>query len=245
MAEPDAPVVFCLPGFDGTGALFEPLRAALPTSLRMQVHPYGAPARLSQYLDDAHAAIPRDVPVVLLGESFGGPLALELIARGGRDFRGLVLSATFAKPPLSLVVSLAEKLRFASFVLPPVSEQILRVFCLNGVSDIGLIRDIVAVVRQVDQRTIQSRLAALAQMDATARLADIAVPTLLLRGDRDRVVRARFMQPLRDQLRSVEEAVIPGPHLLLQANARDAAAAIQQFVRSRAVTAPADIPTNR
>ncbi|MEM8548103.1 MAG: alpha/beta fold hydrolase [Pseudomonadota bacterium] len=230
-AHPEPPVVVALPGFDGSGALFRPLQQALGDALEFRAVAYGDYASLEDYIEQAEAAVPVERPVILLGESFSGPIALSLLARARRDYIGGVLAGTFAEPPLSLLVSLADKLRLASFVLPSVSEQILRVFCLNGVSDIARIREVVAVVRQVSQRAIASRLAALSRMNATPELAEIDVPVLLLRAANDRVVRSRYMEPLRQTLTDLEEVVLRGPHLLLQSAPGEAAKAIQAFTK--------------
>jgi pimeloyl-ACP methyl ester carboxylesterase len=221
-----APVVVLLPGFDGTGALFAPLVAALPPGTETTTVSYGDLPDLADYIDHAEAAIPRDQPICLVAESFSGPIALQLLHRARRDYQCAVLSTTFAKPPLGLVLSLADKLRLASFVLPAVSEQILRVFCLNGVSDLSCIRATVDVVRELPQRLIQSRLRALTRMDASEWLTHIGVPVTVLSANQDRVIRQRYWQSLLQQLPDVRHQAIDGPHLLLQANPAECAATI-------------------
>lgn len=212
------PVLVLLPGFDGTGELFRPLLASMDGHHRAHCIAYDNFASLSDYIDSAEAQIPDDHPVCLVAESFSGPIALELLRRGNRDYRCAVLSTTFAKPPLGLVLSLAQKLRLASFVPPPVSEQILRVFCLNGVHKIDRILEIVDVVRAVPARSAQSRMQALSQMDATSFLHTIDIPVTVINATSDRVLRPRYSQSLLDNLPDVRHVKIDGPHLLLQAN---------------------------
>ncbi|MEM7611520.1 MAG: alpha/beta hydrolase, partial [Pseudomonadota bacterium] len=207
-----------LPGFDGTGELFAPLQAEFndwPTT----VVAYADFASLEEYLAHAESLIPKNEPVCLVAESFSGPIALHLMQRAQRDYRCAMLSTTFAKPPLGLVLSLAQKLRLASFVVPAVSERILRMFCLNGVRDLALLHDIVAVVRSISQQTIQSRLLALTQMDASGFLADIKQPIDVLTAAKDRILRQRFSTSLITDIPDVRHHVIDGPHLLLQAQA--------------------------
>ncbi|MEM9172923.1 MAG: alpha/beta hydrolase [Pseudomonadota bacterium] len=229
-AQHDLPIIVGLPGFDGSGALFRQLQYALPDTFEFRTVAYGDYASLNDYIEQAEAAVPPNRPVVLLAESFSGPVALELLARGQRQYVGAILCATFAQPPLGLLVSLAHNLRLASFVLPPVSEQILRVFCLNGVDDISQIRDVTSVVRQVGSRAIGSRLAALSEMNATPLLTQLDTPVLLLRASQDRVVRSRYMAPLREMLPDVREQVVDAPHLILQSAPKRCAQIITQFV---------------
>ncbi|MEN7343891.1 MAG: alpha/beta hydrolase [Pseudomonadota bacterium] len=217
-----------LPGFDGTGALYEPLVAALPSQVDSVVVSYDDYDSLSGYAAVIRERCPQDRPVIVVAESFSGPLGLDFLAASPSNVVGGVFSATFAKPPLSLIISLAEKLRLASFTLPAVSEQILRWFCLNGVSDIALIKTITQVVRGVGGRTVQSRLGALTEMDATPQLTQIHKPVMTLSAANDRVVRPRFMQSLMTIASHHEHHDIPGPHLLLQARAQEA---VQHIVR--------------
>jgi surfactin synthase thioesterase subunit len=66
-----------LPGLDGTGTMFAPFVAELPPWIEPVVLDY--PAEPLGYADLARrlaTRLPEDRPFFLLGESFGGPLAL-------------------------------------------------------------------------------------------------------------------------------------------------------------------------
>ncbi|MEL7296441.1 MAG: alpha/beta fold hydrolase [Pseudomonadota bacterium] len=221
-----------LPGFDGTGHLFTPLVAALDDSFAVQTVGYNDSRTLAGYQSTVADACPKDDPVIVVAESFSGPIGLQFLAEAPDNVIGGVFSATFAKPPLALIISLAEKLRLASFTIPAVSEQILRWFCLNGVSDISLIKEITAVVRGVGGRTVQSRLAALNAMDATPVLSEIRAPLMTIAAGNDRVIRQRYMQPIVDSPTHQQHVTIDGPHLLLQTRAKQVAEAIQSFAGS-------------
>lgn len=220
-----------LPGFDGSGQLFRPLIDALGASCHCVPVRYANHSQVSGYVDQIKKTCRDQGPVIVVAESFSGPLAVELMADPDSPVVAGVLSATFAKPPLALIISLAQKLRLASLTLPAVSEQVLRLFCLNGVRDIGLIREIVSVVRKVDAPVMESRITALTHMDATERLPQVTQPVLLLHAAEDRVLRRRFSAHLSEGLANVREVTVPGPHLLLQASAQACAAQIAHFIR--------------
>ncbi|MFK8052404.1 MAG: alpha/beta fold hydrolase [Woeseiaceae bacterium] len=224
------PVLLMLPGFDGTGDLFKPLVTALGDAVDCLPVAYQDFPNLAGYEQYVLDICPQDRPVVLLAESFSGPIGLNVLAQAPANFIGGVFSATFAKPPLALIISLAEKLKLASLTLPGVSEQILRWFCLNGVRDIGLIRDITAVVRAVEPETVQSRLSALTTMDAGDAVCSIEVPIMTFAASQDRIIRRRYMQSLLDAGSHRQHEVIDGPHLLLQASADQSAAKIVEFI---------------
>ncbi|MEO0574693.1 MAG: alpha/beta fold hydrolase [Pseudomonadota bacterium] len=225
------PSVIMLPGFDGSGLLFQPLIDAIGTSCGCLPVAYDNHKDVAGYISQIKAFCRDNGPAIVIAESFSGPLAVEVMADPDVPIVAGVLSATFAKPPLALIISLAQKLRLASLTLPAVSEQVLRLFCLNGVRDIGLIRDIVNVVRNVDAPVMESRITALTHMDATLQLSNITQPVLLLHAADDRVVRRRFSASLAEGIPNLREITVPGPHLLLQASARDCAAQIVHFVR--------------
>ena len=143
---------------------------------------------------------------------------------------------------MGLVVSVAHKLRLSTFVNPIMNEQILRLFCLNGVDDLGLIRDIVAVVRPIDRATVSSRLNAMVALDAAPHLAAVQCPVLVLSATRDRVVRRRFSESLLAAIPDVAHREIEGPHLLLQSAPAECAAAINAFVAARCANAADQSP---
>ena len=72
-----------LPGLDGTGLLFEPLLAALPSSIRTQVvaYPPDQSLSLAEYAALVRKLLPKG-DVVLLAESFSGLVALSLLVEG-------------------------------------------------------------------------------------------------------------------------------------------------------------------
>ena len=135
-------------------------------------------------------------------------------------------------------------LRLSTFVNPIMNEQILRLFCLNGVDDLGLIRDIVAVVRPIDRATVSSRLNAMVALDAAPHLAAVQCPVLVLSATRDRVVRRRFSESLLAAIPDVAHREVEGPHLLLQAAPAECAAAINAFVATRCATAADQSPVD-
>ena len=105
-----------LPGLDGTAALHAQFVACLGDVL--------GPVTVLRYPPDkaldyaalevlVKAALPSDVPFVLLGESFSGPIALSIAADPPVNLVGLVLSTTFARTPLPFFSPLAPLTRFA------------------------------------------------------------------------------------------------------------------------------------
>lgn len=73
-----------LPGMDGTGTLFDPLLAVLPKTCQIKVIKYPTDASLT-YEELERYVIERlpigRSPLIVIAESFSGPIALRLAAR--------------------------------------------------------------------------------------------------------------------------------------------------------------------
>src|SRR5271155_2151701 len=86
-----------LPGLDGTGLLFQPLVAALPAAIQPRIVRYPGHRHLTYHelLPLVMDALPQSGPFILLGESFGGPLATMVAAERPPGLVGLILCASF------------------------------------------------------------------------------------------------------------------------------------------------------
>lgn len=84
-----------LPGLDGTGRLFQPLLAHLPSTIDPLVISYSNLAgTYAEMLPAARKELPPDRPFVLLAESFSGPAAIALAANARQ-----VCGRSFSAPP--------------------------------------------------------------------------------------------------------------------------------------------------
>ena len=94
-----------LPGLDGTGKLFANFLAVLPPTIEARVidYPTDEPLTYEQLELRVRAALPSDRPFVLLGESFGGPIAIRIAASPPPGLAGLILCGTFASRCKKLV----------------------------------------------------------------------------------------------------------------------------------------------
>ncbi len=105
-----------LPGLDGTGTLHTSfVAAARPAFQQVTVLTYPADIPLSyKALEDrVRESLPTDAPLLLLGESFSGPIAIRIAAHPPPNLVGVVLSTTFACSPLPGLSPIAPLLRFA------------------------------------------------------------------------------------------------------------------------------------
>jgi pimeloyl-ACP methyl ester carboxylesterase len=222
---PDTQIVL-LPGLDGTARLFNRFIAAAP--VRLPLTPVALPAETLTYdkLADRIAGTLPSGRLVVIAESYSGPLAVAIAAR--RQVAGLVFCNSFVVAPRArawrwLAVPLVFK------VSPPVF--LLRRYLLGEEADKTLIDDVAAVVASVPSAVLASRLRTILSLDASEAFARCTVPSLYLRSANDRVVPDSAWRKMA-ALSEMEISHVPGPHLLLQASPVAAWKAILPFLES-------------
>jgi len=216
--------IVLLPGLDGTAQLFKRFIAAAPSHLSCT--PIALPAEPLTYeeLADKVAADVPDGPVVVIAESFSGPLALALVERV--RVVALVFCNSFVVAPRARVFRWVA--RPAVFRRAP-PRFLLQRYLLGAPADEALVRDVARVVRSVAADVLASRVQAVLSVDAAMAFARCLVPTLYIRGTDDRLIPDSAWQRMT-ALRPMCMARVPGPHLLLQANPVGAWHAINEFL---------------
>lgn len=224
------PILVLLPGLDGTGKLFAEFLRASESRIRSMVvsYPTDMPLGYDELETLVRAALPAREAFVLLGESFSGPLAIRIAARPPPGLRGLILCVSFAANPYprwAWARSLAAFLPLKSF------PRWLRAPLMWGsASPSRAPRQSQRALAQVSAAVIRRRIAALLAVDETAALAEIRVPTLVLRATHDWVVSAAATSRILRGIAHAREVAIEGPHLLLQTCAAQCAAAVIEFI---------------
>ena len=218
-----------LPGLDGTGRLFKRLERALAGRVKTRVMSY--PANPACGYPELIALVEGDLgaePIVVLGESFSGPIAIEIALRHPEQVKGLVLSATFAQSPWpSWLVKAA-----AGVDVLRIPAALRNRFLRGSRVDPELDAEIADVLASMPAGVRASRLRQVAAIDVRDDLSSQTCPILALHGTRDFVV-PRF--PLKAALRgkaNVRLSEFECGHLLLQTFAGQAATDIAAFVQN-------------
>ncbi|HSC81581.1 MAG TPA: alpha/beta fold hydrolase [Chitinolyticbacter sp.] len=225
-AESSAIELVLLPGLDGSALLFERLRYRLG-NLPHRTVTYPATAtdytELIRYVDER---LPAKSNLVLLGESFGGPIAIALAARRRAQVRGLILCASFARAPRSGMRWLTH---MASWPLRPPSW-------LGGGALMGrywtvsLQREVTQALSALPTATLWGRLGQATRCNMLAELSAITAPLVYLRASEDLLVPPNAIRSIRAAQPTVEEIRVAGPHLLLQSNPVACADIIHRFI---------------
>lgn len=220
------PKLVLLPGLDGTGLFFARLERALAGRVPLQVIAYPPDAGLGYAeLPDYVGAKIGDGPVVLLAESFSGPLAIRLAVTLPSQIKGLILAATFLTTPWPRwMIEIAAR-SSPSTVPRGWIDAVLR----GGSDDPELAAQIAKIMAGFDPSVRSARLRAVARADARGDFARITCPVLALHGKNDWLV---WPGPMRRATKAKPGAgmkLLAGPHMLLQTNATDAAREIDAF----------------
>jgi len=238
--EAPSPLLVLLPGFDGTGRLFRSFVQSLPTSVESVIVPLPTEAD-SDYESIARSIIhrlPGDRPFVLLGESFSGPLALMLAARGDLNVAAVILVASFIRRPIAWLPGIARYMFGAAMFRLPGQRFFVNHLLAGGRAPEVLLRDAMASLHSNDRHVLAGRLRAALGVDATEAFTQCPVPVLYLRGDQDRLVDPNTANALKRLRPDLKCKTLHAPHFVLQIAAADAANAVGDYLASVANASP-------
>lgn len=230
MTTPDRPRLCLLPGLDGTGRLYAPLANALADRYDVDVLAYDS-TRFQDYptlADAISPALQRRRNVVLVTESFAGPLGVLLAHRHPERIRGLVMAASFVRAPLPLSGVGAALVQRLPAVAPPLFA-LERVLAGSGLPP-PLRAEFEAIVAGMPLHVLRMRALAALRVDVTRELAALDMPVLYLQARHDRLIWPHAGREVMRLARNARCTVIDAPHFLFQMATLPAAAEIGRFV---------------
>ncbi len=226
------PTLVLLPGFDGTGRLFSPLHKELSNDINTIVlsYPSDKPMTYSELCYSLKDELP-DTSYVLLGESFGGPLAMMLSKYADENLKGIILCVSFVRNPQVLLSRLIRPFIKPKHLQKETPAWHIRTMLMNGVSDSTLIRNIQAATAELTREVYFYRLREIADVDVTHILGKCELPILYLRAKNDRLVYESSMKLVEKFGKNVTVEIFDAPHMLLQTQPKLAAQSIQKFMK--------------
>jgi pimeloyl-ACP methyl ester carboxylesterase len=220
--------IVLLPGMDGTGLLLERFATSLKHHFEVVVARYPADEALDYAALEniARGFLPTDRPFVLLGESFSGPIAISLAATNPPGLVGLVLCCSFAVNPHPLLGKLP-LIRWLPVKRAPARLSSWLLMGRRG--ERALQSAFEQAMTLVAATTLRARVQAVLAVDVSAKLKQLTLPILYLRGTEDRVVPKVAAELIRGLAPHAKIVDLPAPHFLLQVMPDEAASAVSAF----------------
>lgn len=172
------------------------------------------PTTMAQYAADLHSLLEQlsTGPVVLIGHSLGGYVALAFARQFPELLRGLVLVSTKAGPDTAEAAAgrraMAEKVQAkgVQVALDAMASKMLAA----GKQDASLVAQVLGFMAPSRPAGVIGALHGMAERpDATASLAQIAVPTLVITGADDTLIPPEESEKLAGVIRGAQLNLIP------------------------------------
>lgn len=225
--------IYLLPGLDGTGKLFEEFQLNSPKWAKPIIISYEHATNNSYtaLIELAVSQIDQSTPHIILGESFSGPIAIELASHKNEMLISLILSASFINSP-STVSHIPVPSSFLEMAIATAPHQMLtKMFLLNGFDNQAILEKVTSVTNSVSNRVIAERLIEVQHVDATSAMKDVECPVLYLKSKHDRVVPHAAAEKVFSLNSRVSIIVIDSPHMILQCKPMESWKAITQFTK--------------
>jgi pimeloyl-ACP methyl ester carboxylesterase len=228
MNSADSITLVMLPGLDGTGMLFTPLLREFPEGVEPVIisYPVDRVLSYSQLVSYVENMIPDGRKVVILAESFSGPVSIALAVSGRIKLSGLILCSTFIRNPRPFLTRLFSMLPLFSIMGSWFPGFLIRAALLGGDASDELIGAFRSAVKSVKPAVLSQRFKEISCVNMSDPLKGIAVPVCVIKGSYDMLVPEAAL-PVPEE---AELHVIEGPHLLLQARAKESAGIIRGFL---------------
>ncbi len=199
----ERPLALLIPGLDGTGKLY--YRQIEPLSSGYRVLPWQFRPRDSFLISDLVEELAQATEnektgsILMVGESFGGIIALQFALDYPQRFKRLILINAF--PFYRRRIRIALACRLAGLLNKPFVKTCKDIVVERALAVEGILpedrRRYNEVIKLVYQPAYCQRLQLVREVDLRKKLAEINVPTLLFASGRDKVVpsmaEARYM----------------------------------------------------
>jgi pimeloyl-ACP methyl ester carboxylesterase len=225
------PQLVLLPGLHGSAALSGQLLAVVPREYRPiviefpQDRPLGYDA-LFELIQQRTRDIDR---MIVLGESFSGPLAVRLADAAPDRVVAMVLAVTFVTCPVPRWF--ARLSRILARFLPTARFQI-RALLAGWDAPAALVTQVQHAIATAERPVLAERIAAVSRLDDSDILARTHRPLLYLQGQYDKLIRPHNAAVIHKLRPDATIHTLPTTHLLLQTAPQQAWCAIQKFAEN-------------
>ena len=236
--------IILLPGMDGTGILFRPfiqeLAQHIPEDIfkkiTVQVISYPCDQKLSysQLIDFMRGRLPAEEEIILVAESFSGPVGYALAAEQPNQIKAVIFVATFLSPPKGLVWMMPPPLMALLMKIPLPVFFLSRLLFERGSSNtsnktIALFK---TALRKVQRPVLAARMREMAGLQIGIEAQELDIPCAYIRAGNDRLISRSHTEEFRRIAPQLAVTEIPGPHFIMQARPRECVQIVLKYLNS-------------
>ena len=214
----EIPVLVLLPGLDGTGDLFAPFTEVLPENIDSKVLSYQSdgPADYPGLASALFSRLP-DKPFVLIGESFGGPLALYIARLAPENLVAIVMCGSFVLSPQPGIRKgrLFERLLRLLYHIAPM-KAVVRNLLLDRVVSKNRVDATLRAINRAGPDVLLKRMHSIISLDARDMMRTCHAPLLIISGNKDKLVGDAATSIIKECRPDAVYAKIDAPHGMLQ-----------------------------
>ena len=204
---------------DGTGDLFSPFLQALPRCQAVRVVSYPADRAANYPALERHVvdSLPAGEPIMIVAESFSGPIALRLSANRSLKLRAVVVVCSFASRPLGFSGAIFARLPLSCLFRLRIPPLLLRRFLLGNKANEELVKGTVAAISSVRPDVLAGRLREALTSRYCAGPILPATRVVALFSQKDRLLGRRARKSITEAVPCVGMQALDAPHFALQA----------------------------
>lgn len=224
----DSPIktIVVLPGMDGTGEFLKDFieQAASHCHVVLVTYPPDVAMSYVELADYVEARLPSS-RFIVLGESFSGPIAIEIASRCPRA-AGLVLAASYLQSPTPKI--LAPLSRWIDARGAP--GVVMGWFLLGRWADRQRRVALKKILSSLTDETVRLRIAETRRADSRTTFQSLLCPVLYIAGRQDRMVNAAQVEMVAKIQPTCRVITLDAPHMLLTTHAKEASDVVRAFV---------------
>jgi len=217
-----------LPGMDGTGELYKPFTKQLSGIDFEVINLNHFSESTYSFLTTALVEKLNNENMVLIAESFSGPLALNIASRLGSKVKAVCICASFVSSPVGKIFSFAPWKMLFSF-RPP---KFLVKHYLIGDCDSKSLNSFYLAIQAASASNLAARLRAVFSLRPD-QLPELSIPVLYLEGTEDRLIGPQSVKKFKKKYPHSVIKKIQGPHLLMQTQPDKCLKEIEDFCKNK------------
>jgi pimeloyl-ACP methyl ester carboxylesterase len=215
--------IILLPGMDGAGKLFEPLRSLLPLSTIVISLPQSGSQTYVFLASHIAEQLPNE-EFIIVAESFSGPIAALLSEKSLENLKGIVFVATFLSCPKPALVSLAKRLPLKSLLSIPFAKAFISRYLLSGFN-YSIFSE---ALKGVPNSILKERLSSIHSLNMEKIRSDL--PSIYISAKSDCLVSSSHISLFQQSFSNLQVEYVQGTHFLLQSNPKACSEIIRKFV---------------